>query len=105
MDDSFLSGESWRLFYPNAFSVLVWSLVPAPDPLDLVVIPHEGNDVSRRVADERGGDLGLIRIDATLGRRLPWTEDRDFAADVAVGEEDLRSDAHDCRVDLGRIEH
>src|SRR5204863_7866700 len=80
------------------------SLVPAPNRLDHVVVAHERDDVAGGVADEFFRDVGLIRVDAVLGIGLPRTEDRDVAADVSVGELDLRADARDARVDLRRWE-
>src|SRR5688572_8444395 len=57
---------------------------PATNRLDLIVVPHEGDDVPLEVADELLGDLGLVRVDAMLRRRFPGPQDRDFPADVAV---------------------
>jgi len=57
------------------------------------------------VAEERLGDIGLIRVDAVLRRGLPRPEDGHLAALVAVCQRDLRSDADDGRIDLIGIEN
>src|SRR5436853_4244920 len=81
------------------------SLRPSSYRLNLIIIPHERDDVAGGVADEVLGYFRLVRVDAVLWLRFPRAEDRDFAAQVAVREDDFRSDAHGGDVDRRRIEH
>src|SRR5260221_5399272 len=81
------------------------SLRPAPDRLDLIVVAHERNNVSREMPDEGLGHLGLIRVNAVLRRRLPRPQDGDFPPDVAIRENHLGADMNGAHVHLGGIEH
>src|SRR5436853_1818616 len=81
------------------------SLRPSSYRLNLIIIPHERDDVAGGVADEVLGHFRLVRVDAVLGLGLPWAEDCDFAAQIAIREDDFRADAHSGDVDRRRIEY
>src|SRR5438552_3514155 len=80
-------------------------LRPLPDRLDLVVVAHEGDDLARRVANERVRHVRLVRVDAVLRRRLPRAEDDDLAADVAVRQRHFRSYPDGGGIDLSGIDY